>query len=77
MFAWSGVTKSALCINDSSGDPQRGQLGLTLFLDLYDSLCVGTVVWKRAAGEGTVYGLKISHWSYLDPVLERLLPLHS
>lgn len=53
--------------------PENTQVNLVLFIDGFESGCVGTVVWEKKMEGKRRCGIKISHWSYLDPSLETQL----
>lgn len=48
-------------------------LSLSLSFQEHESLCVGEIIWKREESGGMVYGLRVSQWTYLDPLLNYAL----
>src|SRR3989338_7098963 len=68
------ISKEGLSLTLKTDIPVGDQVSLVIYDGEYDSLCVGSVVWQRdLPNAGHRYGIKILHWSYLDPTLQREL----
>jgi hypothetical protein len=69
----TNITKEGARLKTQAGIPAGAQISLIIYSEDYDSVCLGTVVWAENTSGETHYGVKISSWSYLDPILEHQL----
>jgi hypothetical protein len=63
------ISKSGLKIEVWHDAPIGSRFSMSLHSDDDDSLCLGEVIWKMESTQGILYGLRIVHWTYLNPSL--------
>jgi hypothetical protein len=59
-------------------DAQPGcRFSLSISFNGRESICLGEVVWKRDSTSGMIFGLRVKHWTVLDPELGHCLDVSS
>lgn len=64
------ISKEGLCLETTFLAEVKALLSLVIYFEGRDSLCLAQIVWKSINQNEARYGLRIQHWTFLDPSLE-------
>lgn len=63
------VSQNGLKLRIWHDAPIGARFSISLQYNEDDSLCMAEVMWKRESTIGMIYGLRVTHWTYLTPLL--------